>query len=60
MQGGVVWTGDAIKQIHWKATAREQKLKTRNRIGEEKRGITIFLDTRRESEEPYKYLPLEN
>lgn len=52
--------GDAIKQIHWKATAREQKLKTRNRIGEEKRGITIFLDTRRESEEPYKYLPLEN
>lgn len=52
--------GDAIKQIHWKATAREQKLKTRNRIGEEKRGITIFLDTGRDSEKPYEYLPLEN
>lgn len=53
-------TGDALKQIHWKATAREQKLKTRNRIGEEKRGISIFMDTRRYMQNPYEYLPLEN
>ncbi len=52
--------GDALKQIHWKATAREQKLKTRNRIGEEKRSISIFMDTRRYMLHPYEYLPLEN
>lgn len=52
--------GDALKQIHWKATAREQKLKTRNRIGEEKNGISIFMDTGRYANNPYEYLPLEN
>lgn len=53
-------TGDSLKQIHWKATAKEQKLKTRIRIGEEKRGISIFMDTRRYTLDPYEYLPLEN
>ncbi len=52
--------GDAIKQIHWKATAREQKLKTRNRIGEEKQGITFLYDTKRYSKDMQEYLPLEN
>ena len=52
--------GDALKQIHWKATAREQKLKVRNRIGEEKKGITLFCDTERYSEDNRIYLPLEN
>lgn len=51
---------DALKQIHWKATAREQKLKVRNRIGEEKQGISILCDTKRYSEEEWEYLPLEN
>ena len=32
--------GDSLKRIHWKATAREQKLKVRNLIGEEKQGVT--------------------
>lgn len=52
--------GDALKQIHWKAAAREQKLKVRNRIGEEKQGITLLWDTRRFSKEPKEYLPVEN
>lgn len=53
-------TGDALKQIHWKATAREQKLKTRNLLGEEKQGIAFLYDTRRYSKDMYVYLPLEN
>ena len=52
--------GDPIKQIHWKASAREQKLKVRNRIGEEKQGIMLLLDTGRRNNDPYKYLPVEN
>lgn len=52
--------GDAMKQIHWKATAREQKLKVRNRIGEEKQGISIICDTRRYGENIREYIPLEN
>lgn len=34
--------GDALKQIHWKASAREQKLKVRSLTGEEKQGISIL------------------
>ena len=52
--------GDSLKYIHWKATAREQKLKTRNSVGEEQQGICLFFDTRRYSKKPLEYLPLEN
>lgn len=52
--------GDALKRIHWKATAREQKLKTRNLLGEEKQGIAFLYDTKRYSKNMYEYLPLEN
>lgn len=52
--------GDAMKQIHWKATAREQKLMSRRLIGEEKEGVFIFFDTCRYDERPEIYLPLEN
>lgn len=52
--------GDALKQIHWKATAREQKLMSRRLIGEEKEGVLIFFDTHRYDERPEIYLPLEN
>lgn len=52
--------GDALKQIHWKATAREQKLKVRNRSGEEKQGISILWDTRRCSRDQKEYLPVED
>ena len=52
--------GDSLKQIHWKATAREGKLKVRTRTGEEKQGITIFCDMARYSRDRREYLPLEN
>lgn len=52
--------GDTLKQIHWKATAREQKLMSRRLIGEEKEGVLIFFDTHRYDENPRRYLPLEN
>ena len=52
--------GDALKLIHWKVTAREQKLKTRNMLGEEKQGIVFLYDTKRYSKDMYSYLPLEN
>lgn len=52
--------GDAPKWIHWKAAAREQKLKVRNRMGEEKQGIALLWDTRRCNRDPGKYLPVEN
>lgn len=52
--------GDAVKQIHWKVTAREQKLKVRNRIGEEKQGISLLWDAKRCSTDPQIYLPVED
>ncbi|MBQ8597674.1 MAG: DUF58 domain-containing protein [Lachnospiraceae bacterium] len=52
--------GDAMKHIHWKASAKEQKLKTRTLTGEEQQGLVFFYDTGRYSKNPYEYLPLEN
>lgn len=52
--------GDSLKQIHWKATAREQKLKVRVMIGKENQDIAIFCDTRRYSDKMRDFLPLEN
>lgn len=52
--------GDAVKQIHWKATAREGKPMVRSRVGEEKRGIALVWDTCRVSDEQKEYLPLED
>lgn len=52
--------GDAPGQIHWKATAREGRLKTRLRTGEENQGIAVFCDVKRCSRKREEYLPLEN
>ena len=52
--------GDSLKQIHWKATAREQKLKVRSLTGKENQGISVFCDTRRYSGDMKDFLPLEN
>ena len=52
--------GDALKYVHWKASAKEQKLKVRNRVGEEQQGILLFYDTKRYYDKPKDYLPLEN
>lgn len=53
-------TGDALKRIHWKASAKEQKLKTRTMLGERQQEILLLCDTTRYSEEPYIYLPIES
>lgn len=52
--------GDSLRQIHWKSTAREGKLLTRIRTGEEKQGISLFCDMTRFSRKAEEYLPLEN
>lgn len=52
--------GDALRLIHWKATAQEQKLKVRTRIGEQKQGIAVICDTKRYSKDERVYLPLES
>lgn len=52
--------GDSLKQIHWKSTARERKLKVRIMTGKENQSISVFCDTRRYSEKIAEYLPLEN
>lgn len=52
--------GDSLRQIHWKSTAREGKLLTRIRMGEEKQGISVFCDMTRVGRKPEEYLPLEN
>ena len=53
-------SGDAMKQIHWKATAREGKLMSRRPTGEEKPGIALVFDTNRPDENPVVHLPIEN
>ncbi|MCM1212961.1 MAG: DUF58 domain-containing protein [Lachnospiraceae bacterium] len=52
--------GDPLRQIHWKATAREGKLLSRLSTGEEKQGISIFCDMTRFGRKAEEYLPLEN
>ena len=52
--------GDALKLIHWKASAKEQKLKTRKMLGERRKEVVIVFDTRRYSKNLHEYLPLEN
>ncbi len=52
--------GDALKYIHWKASAREQTLRTRNLVGERKQELLMIYDTKRYSEEEKEYIPLEN
>lgn len=52
--------GDPLKQIHWKSTARQGKLLTRTRIGEEKQGLSLFCDMTRFGRTAEEYLPLEN
>ena len=53
-------SGDPVKDINWKASARTGELLVRNRIGEEKQGVTIIMDSKRYSDKIAEYLPLEN
>ena len=52
--------GDSLRQINWKATAREGKLMSRKPVGEEKRGAALIFDTERCGAKPEVYLPIEN
>lgn len=52
--------GDPLKYIHWKASAKEQRLKTRNLLGERKQEIFLAYDTKRYDEKEENYIPLEN
>ena len=52
--------GDALKQIHFKASAKEGTLKTRLKVGERKSRVKLIFDTQRFSQSPEEYLPLEN
>lgn len=52
--------GDALKQIHFKASAKEGTLKTRLRTGERKHLVKLLFATDRCSANPEEYLPLEN
>ena len=52
--------GDALKYIHWKVSAKEQQLKTRNMQGERKQDIWLVYDTCRYDRDEYVYMPLEN
>lgn len=53
-------SGDSMKYIHWKVSAREQKLKTRLLEGERKQELLLLFDTKRYSREEENYIPLEN
>lgn len=53
-------SGDSLRSISWKATARENRLMTRLTFGEEKQGIAVVIDQKRYSEDEYVYLPTED
>ena len=53
-------SGDPMRFIHWNASAKEQTLKVRKQIGEEKQGITIITDTERGGKTLQEQLPAEN
>ena len=52
--------GDEMRFIHWKSSAVMQKLMIRERIGEEKSGIGIFMDSKRYGRRKEDYLAVEN
>jgi Uncharacterized conserved protein (some members contain a von Willebrand factor type A (vWA) domain) len=52
--------GDAMRRIHWKASAREGQILVRRDAGEEQQQVTVLLGTRRISPAPEQYLPTEH
>ncbi|MBR6256286.1 MAG: DUF58 domain-containing protein [Lachnospiraceae bacterium] len=53
-------TGDDIRMINWKASARSGELLVRKMTASEREGVSILMDTKRYSENMAEYLPLEN
>jgi len=52
--------GDSLRQISWKLSAKENKLKVRKENGEEKQGVILIGDTNRCYKDEKVFLPLEN
>ena len=52
--------GDPLRSVHWKSTAVMQKLMIREKIGEEKSGIGIYMESHRYDDRIEEYLPVEN
>lgn len=52
--------GDSVKHIAWKLSAKENTLKVRRFVGEEKQGIVLLGDIKRYSKDMKEYLPLES
>ena len=53
-------TGDDIRYINWKVSARERELMVRKQTGAQQHGIGIFLSTNRNKNIIEEYLPIEN
>lgn len=53
-------TGDDIRGVSWKATARTGKLLVRKKTGQRQEGAYILMGTERFSTDQREYLPLEN
>ena len=52
--------GDDVRMINWKATARVGKPMVKTLTGEDTPAVRIVMDSYKYSDEPEKYLPLEN
>ena len=52
--------GDSLNRIHWKASAKTGELKVRNVFEEKKRGILVYFDGKKISNDESDYLPYEN
>ena len=52
--------GDPLKLVHWKATAKEMKLKVRTQKSDEQQRIIILLDTERSERDNHIYIPAES
>jgi uncharacterized protein (DUF58 family) len=52
--------GDPLKRVHWKATAKEMKLKVRTQKSDEQQRIFILLDTERAERDKNIYIPEES
>ncbi len=52
--------GDDVRMINWAQTARSGVPMVREQTGEERQGVSIYLDTYRPEEDERDYLPAEN
>lgn len=53
-------SGDSMRQIHWKASAKSGELKSRTYYDEGKNNVMLYYDGKRFYDKESLYLPLEN